>query len=68
MEWTGSVVSRGGATVGPLLDVDQHLVAGYLLCKADDEAEVQGWARTCPIVKHPHASVEVRGLIPFAMN
>ena len=68
MEWTGSVVSREGATVGPLLDADRHLIAGYLRCKSNDDAEVQGWARTCPIMKYPDASVEVRGLIPFATN
>ena len=66
MEWTGTVVSRLATSVGPSLSADNHLVAGYLLCKSDDEAEVQAWARSCPIMKYPLASVEVRGLIPFA--
>ncbi len=68
MEWTGSVVAREGSSVGPLLSTERHLVAGYLLCKSDNEAEVRGWARSCPIMKYPQASVEVRGLIPFAAN
>lgn len=68
MEWTGAVVSRDGTSTGPSLGTDRRLVAGYLLCKSDNEADVQDWARTCPIMKYPQASVEVRGLIPFASN
>ena len=61
-------MSSSGYTVGPLLNAHRHLVAGYVLRKFDDQAGVQGWARTCPIMMYPHASVEVRGLISFARN
>lgn len=44
---------------------EAQLVAGYLICKAESEAEVIAWANTCPILKYANGSVEIRPVIPF---
>lgn len=59
-------VSNQGLSTGPHL-AGNELVVGYIICKAESEAEVTEWSRTCPVLKYPHGSVEVRAIMPFAL-
>ncbi len=34
----------------------------------DNLEEGQEWSKTCPILKYPNSSVEIRPLIPFSTN
>jgi hypothetical protein len=65
IEYKGTIVHKTGVDNGPHIDPDQLLIAGYLICKAEQEDEVIGWSRNCPILKYPHGSVEIRPVIPF---
>lgn len=49
-------------------DMNSVLVSGFLICKADGLKEVQEWSKTCPILKYPNSSVEIRPLVPFPTN
>jgi hypothetical protein len=68
MEYHGWIVSRAGIAPGPDKGGNNVLVAGFLLCKADSVEEVQLWSQSCPILKYPHGSVEVRPLITFPID
>lgn len=52
----------------PHKEANSVLVSGYLICKADSLEEVQEWSKTCPVLKYPLSSVEIRPLIPFPTN
>ncbi len=62
------VDQQGNTTDQPHRDANKVLVTGYLLCKADSLQEVQEWAKTCPILRYPHSSVEIRALVPFPVQ
>jgi hypothetical protein len=68
IRYEASIVNNEGVAVGPHKEQDSVLVAGFLICKADNLNEVQEWSKTCPILKYPNSSVEIRQLIPFATN
>ena len=68
IEYTASIVSRQNVGVGPYKEGNSVLVSGFLTCKADSLEEVQEWSKTCPILKYPDSSVEIRPLIPFTTN
>ncbi|MBY0425493.1 MAG: hypothetical protein K2Q22_07655 [Cytophagales bacterium] len=69
MRYDGSMVSNEGITAGhPHKEHHGVLVSGFLICKSDHLEEVQEWSKTCPILKYPHSSVEIRQLIPFPTN
>ena len=68
IEYTASLVSKGGIEAGPHKEANSVLVSGFLICKADSLEEVQEWSKTCPILKYPNSSVEIRPLIPFPTN
>ena len=68
IRYDASVVSKEGITEGPHKEAELVLVSGFLICKADSEEEVQEWSKTCPILKYPHSSVEIRPIIPFPTN
>ncbi|WP_298148263.1 YciI family protein [Flavobacterium sp.] len=53
---------------GPHKESNSVLVSGYLICKSDNLQEVEAWSQTCPILKYPKSSVEIRPLIPFPTN
>ncbi|MDX1906538.1 MAG: YciI family protein [Bacteroidia bacterium] len=65
IDYQGSVVSNAGVSRGPYME-GTHLVVGYLLCRAESDEEVMGWSRTCPVLRYPQASVEIRPVMPFA--
>lgn len=69
IHYDASIVSANGITNGhPHKETNRVLVSGFLICKADSMEEVQEWSKTCPILKYPNSSVEIRPLIPFATN
>lgn len=68
IEYTASLVSKEGLGVGPHKESNTVLVSGFLICKADSLEEVQEWSMTCPILKYPNSSVEIRPLMPFPTN
>lgn len=68
MRYDSSIISDEGTTTGPHKEGNSVLVSGFLICKSDNLAEVQEWSKTCPILKYPNSSVEIRPLIPFPTN
>lgn len=64
IDYAGVVVSNDCVSEGPYVE-KQHLVAGYLICKAEDMAEAVAFGKSCPILKYPQGSVEVRAILPF---
>ncbi|HEU4471248.1 MAG TPA: YciI family protein [Flavisolibacter sp.] len=68
VEYGGIIVTKTGTGPGPDKSDKNILVSGYLICKADSHEEVQEWARTCPILKYPEGSVEIRPLVPFSIH
>jgi hypothetical protein len=53
---------------GPYRHTGAVIVSGFLICKSDNPEEVKEWSKTCPILKYPHSSVEIRPLIPFPIH
>lgn len=68
VRYEASIVNQTGVAAGPHKTIDSVLVAGFLICKANTIEEVQEWSKTCPILKYPNSSVEIRPLIPFSTN
>jgi YCII-related domain len=64
IEYQGHIVRKDGVLPGPH-GAQQELVVGYLLCHAESPEEVIEWGRTCPILRYPNGSVEVRETLPF---
>lgn len=64
--YDGSIVNNDVVNNGqPYKEANSVLVSGYLICKAETVTEVQEWAKSCPILKYPESSVEIRPLVPF---
>ncbi|NDI99099.1 hypothetical protein GWA97_08445 [Flavobacterium sp. LaA7.5] len=68
IEYKGTIVTNKAVSKGPDKDDNDVLVTGYLICKAESEAEVEEWSKTCPILKYPNGSVEIRPIVPFPVN
>ena len=68
IEYNASLVSKNELKAGPYKEANSVLVSGFLIFKADSLEEVQTWSKTCPILKYPNSSVEIRPLIPFPTN
>jgi hypothetical protein len=68
MRYDSTIISNEGTNTGPHKESNSVLVSGFLICKSDNLAEVQEWSKTCPILKYPNSSVEIRPLIPFPTN
>ncbi len=68
IEYTASLTDKAGLHAGPYKENNSVVVSGFLICKADNLVEVQEWSKTCPILKYPNSSVEIRPLIPFPTN
>lgn len=70
IRYDASIVDNKGVSYNgqPYKETNSVLVSGYLICKADSLEEVQEWSKTCPILKYPNSSVEIRPLIPFPTN
>lgn len=68
IEYNSSIVTAAETKQGPYKEANSVLVSGYLICKSDSIAEVEGWSKTCPILRYPDSSVEVRPLVPFPVG
>ncbi|HMO63205.1 MAG TPA: YciI family protein [Ferruginibacter sp.] len=68
IEYAASIVSNSGVKAGPHKETNTVLVSGFLICKSDSLEEVQEWSKSCPILKYPNSSVEIRPLIPFPIS
>lgn len=69
MHYDAAIVDNNGVYAGqPHKEENTVLVSGFLLCKSDSIEEVQEWSKTCPILKYPNSSVEIRPLVPFPSN
>lgn len=68
MRYDASIVNNSAVTDGPHKETNTVLVAGFLICKSESLQEVQEWSKSCPILKYPHSSVEIRPLLPFQTN
>lgn len=68
VRYDATIVSTKGLAAGPHKETDSVLVSGFLICKSDNLEEIQEWSKTCPILKYPSSSVEIRPLIPFPTN
>lgn len=68
VRYDSTIVNNNSVAVGPHKENDSVLVSGFLICKSDNLDEVQEWSKTCPILKYPKSSVEIRPLIPFSAS
>lgn len=69
IEYGASIVTTEGVASGhPYKEENSVLVSGFLICKSDNIEEVEAWSKTCPILKYPRSSVEIRPMIPFPNN
>lgn len=68
IRYDATIVTGNEIAVGPHKETNSVLVSGFLICKSDSLEEVQEWSKTCPILKYPNSSVEIRPLIPFPTN
>lgn len=68
IEYNAFVVSNNSIKTGPYKEANSVVVSGYIICKADSPEEAQEWSKTCPILKYPESSVEIRPIIPFPTN
>jgi hypothetical protein len=64
INYEGVVVSNQGISEVPH-QLDNILVVGYLLCKAARIEDLASYAKSCPILKYPKGSVEIRSISPF---
>ncbi|AUD03402.1 YciI family protein [Spirosoma pollinicola] len=66
VRYDATIVSNNEIKAGPHKELDSVLVSGFLICKSDRLEDVQEWSKTCPILKYPTSSVEIRPLVPFS--
>jgi hypothetical protein len=64
VNYQGLVLDNSGVQQGPYRS-ENILVAGYLICRAETAEDLLEYARTCPILKYPQGSVEIRSIAPF---
>lgn len=66
IRYEANIINKQGVSHGqPHKESDSVLVSGFLICKSDNPEEVVEWSKTCPILKYPASSVEIRPIIPF---
>lgn len=68
IEYAATIITNKGVEAGPHKETNSVVVSGFLICKTNSLDEVQTWSKTCPILKYPNSSVEIRPLIPFPTN
>ncbi|WP_298136127.1 hypothetical protein [Flavobacterium sp.] len=68
IEYNGEVVNNQTKIKNPYKETNNNMVVGFLICKTDKYEDVEEWSKTCPILKYPNSSVEIRPLIPFPAN
>jgi hypothetical protein len=68
VRYDATIVDNTGKSEGPHKEANSVMVSGFLICKSDNAEEVEAWSKTCPILKYPDSSVEIRPLVPFQTN
>lgn len=68
VRYDAAIVTSDVVVLEPHKETGGILVSGFLICKSDNIEEVQEWCKSCPILKYPKGSVEIRPLIPFPTN
>ena len=68
LNYEATIVNMKGVESGPHKEADSVIVSGFLICRSDNLEEVHEWSKSCPILKYPNSSVEIRPLIPFPGN
>ena len=68
IEYRSSIVNNESIEAGPYKEANSILVSGFLICRSENAEEVQEWSKTCPILRYPHSSVEIRTLVPFPLG
>jgi len=68
VRYDATIVTNEGILEGPHKEGNSVMVSGFLICKSENVEEVQDWSKSCPILKYPSSSVEVRPLVPFPTN
>jgi len=66
VDYAGAVISRSDKNDEPYKS-ENILVAGYLICKAENLEEVMAYAQSCPILRYEQGSVEIRSISAFEM-
>lgn len=64
INWEGAIVSNSGTLSKPAIK-EGEMVTGYMICKASSIAQVEEWAKTCPILHAPKGYTEIREVAPF---
>jgi hypothetical protein len=65
IQFQASLVSATSTTEGPFITENQVVVSGFLICRAANITTVEEWSKSCPILRYPYSSVEIRPMIPF---
>lgn len=65
IEYKSKIVTTNNLAEGPHKEKNNVLVSGYVICKSESIEEVAEWSKSCPILKYPNSSVEIRPLLPF---
>ncbi len=69
IQYSGSIVSANGTKNDqPYKEVNSVLISGFLICQSESLEEVQQWSKSCPILKYPNSSVEIRAMVPFPIS
>ncbi len=69
IQYHGSIVTAESTeNAQPYKEASSVLVSGFLICQSDSLEEVQQWSKSCPILKYPKSSVEIRALVPFPIS
>jgi hypothetical protein len=68
LRYDATIVTNDGVLAGPHKEPNSVLVSGFLICQSEDLEEVQAWSKSCPILKYPNSSVEIKALVPFSTN
>jgi hypothetical protein len=69
IRYEASIIDSSGIIAEqPHKEANSVLVAGYLICKSESLEQAQEWSKTCPILKYPNSSVELRPCVPFPTN
>lgn len=66
MEYNGTIINNNTQKESPYKETNSIVVVGFLICKTDNFKDVEEWSKSCPVLKYPNSSVEIRLLIPFA--
>lgn len=68
VQYEATIVTNNALKEGPYKEANSVLVSGFLVCKSEDLESLEEWSKSCPILKYPNSTVEIRPLISFPLN